>query len=93
MTRKKQKESKRLIDKYGAYLEYYGDFRMGLTTKEIKAYLKDRNGGKLGKCYQEFKKAAGVNTMAVCRGELLMYRNDVKRFADLIFDGKKTYWD
>ena len=76
-------------------LRYYGDYRIGLTGKEIKEYLKNRaNTTKLGNLYRRFVKIAGVNTMGIApNGESLMYRHDVERFADVLFLNKPTYFD
>ena len=76
-------------------LNEYGDYRIGLTTKEIKEYLKARgNTKRLGNLYKNFGSIAGVNTMGISpTGEILMYRWDVKRFADVLFLNKPTYWD
>jgi hypothetical protein len=83
-------------------LEYYGVYRIGLTSKEIEIYLKTR--ALLPKYRSKFKhktnllnkfhKMAGVNTVGMSpSNEMLMYRHDVKRFADALFDNKKTYFD
>jgi len=81
-------------------LTYFGNYRMGLTDKEIKEYLKKRAGvNRLGSLYRQFTKIAGVNTGALvitdcCKKEVyLMYRHDVKRFADVLFLGTTTYFD
>ena len=81
-------------------LQYYGQYRIGLTGKEIKEYLKKRTGRTLlGDLYIRFCKISGVNTveMGHCEycGEVfsLMFRNDVERFADVLFLGIPTYFD
>ena len=81
-------------------LEYYGDYRVGLTTKEIKEYLKQRTGvARLGRLYIQFCKVAGINTTGVvftqCCGKSvsLIYRYDVERFIDLMLEGTPTYFD
>ena len=88
-------------------IDHYGSYRQGLTDKEIKKYLKILSKttalirfSKLTtkQLYNKFCKIAGVNTMALVTLEdgttrVLMYRHDVKRFADVLFLGKKTYWD
>lgn len=81
-------------------LEEYGVYIHGLTDGEIKTYLKRRAGTtRLGLLYKQFCKVAGVNTTAFlvteCCGKhvSLMYRHDVRRFADLMFDGTPTYFD
>jgi len=80
----------------------YGDYRMGLTNKEIKDYLVIRHNDlkkiKIKKCsialFKKFCKIAGVNTCALGpNGEILMYRHDVQRFADVLFLNKPTYFD
>ena len=40
-----------------------------------------------------FNKIAGCNTGVIVDGYALMYREDVARFADQLFLGKKTYFD
>jgi len=84
-----------LIYKYGLDLELFGAYKWGLIDEEIKTYLKERARSKrLGKLYIQFSNIAGVNTCAMGpQGQTLMYRHDVKRFADKLFDGKATYWD
>jgi len=76
-------------------LHEYGDYRIGLTTKEIKEYLKARGDvTKIGNLYKEFCKISGINTMGISpTGETLMYRWDVERFADTLFWNKGTYFD
>ena len=81
-------------------LRSYGTYRLGLTREEIKDYLRARaNKIRVEKLYKEFCKIAGVNTMGVytCPDcgmhKSLMYRHDVKRFADVLFKGIPTYWD
>ena len=82
-------------------IKYFGKYRLGLTTQEIKGYLKNRaneKGIKFTGIWKKFCKIAGVNTMAIeitdcCKKEFsLMYRHDVERFADVLFEGKPTYW-
>ena len=78
-------------------LENYGDYRMGLTSEEIQRYLEARchtEKKNIKDVYSLFNKIAGVNTMAVGpQGQCLMYRHDVKRFADELLLGKETYFD
>ena len=81
-------------------ISQFGDYRMGLTGEEIEAYLKLRAGVKeLGTLCEQFNTVAGSNTGVVvktqCCGKeiVLMYREDVERFADLVLEGKPTYWD
>ena len=85
----------RTTDMYGENLERHGDYKIGLTDEEIKEYLKYRNKGKINKTImKKFNKIAGVNTVGVGpEGQHLMYRHDVKRFADSLFNGTPTYWD
>jgi len=78
----------------------FGVYTHGLTGNEIKEYLKKRSGvTKIGNLYRKFLRIAGVNTVATCKCEFcgwefsLMYRHDVERFADVLFLGKKTYFD
>jgi hypothetical protein len=73
----------------------FGDYRLGLTGHEIEDYLycraPRRNQIKLRK---DFVKVAGINTGAVTStGMSLLYRHDVKRFADVVLLKKKTYFD
>jgi len=82
---------KKTIDIYN-----FGIYTDGLTHKEIKQYLKLRSGKKrLGNLYTKFTKIAGVNTCVMNDiGEILMYRHDVERFADVLFGvTKTTYFD
>ena len=87
-------------------LKQYGDYRLGLSTEEVDEYLRcrARNYARYKKCSTPrlrtlFNKMAGVNTMAVispkyCKKSIvLMYRYDVKRFADKMFLGTLTYFD
>jgi hypothetical protein len=86
------------IDDYGVYAE-------GMTREEIKEYLRDysitqgsikRNMSEL---YAKFNKIAGVNTCTsikcpCCKKQvILIYRHDIKRFADKLFLDKETYFD
>ena len=49
--------------------------------------------------YKKFNKIAGTNTCATiicpcCKKQIiLMYRHDVERFANVLFEGIKTYFD
>ncbi len=80
-------------------IESFGDYRIGLTLDEIKEYLAIRCQEHnldidAKKMYKRFSEIAGSNTMAVTRdGKVLMYRWDVKRFADKMFLNKETYFD
>lgn len=73
----------------------FGNYRIGLSDAEIKKYLSIRaNTKKTLELFKRFDKAAGCNTAGVGpEGQSLMYREDVKRFADLILLGKATYFD
>lgn len=93
----------------GNFYEQYGDiynygmYRLGLTSSEIKEYLKKRTGARTKRevetLYKIFCEVAGVNTMALmtcehCKKQFtLMYRSDVARFADLMLLGISTFWD
>ena len=81
-------------------LSKFGRFTIGLTHDEIKDYLRVRaNQSGVERLYKKFCKIAGVNTMGMytcpkCGDHRsLMYRHDVKRFADVMFLGIPTYWD
>lgn len=76
-------------------IDYFGDYRLGLTAEEIDEYLRRRTGKKnLKKIRSDFDKTAGVNTCAIGpQGQTLMYRHDVKRFADVVLLNKPTYFD
>ena len=81
----------------------FGIFNDGLTDSEIKEYLKKQAKGtkfakmSISKLYKEFCKIAGVNTMSLVIYDkhqiVLMYRHDVKRFADKLLLGIPTYFD
>lgn len=79
----------------------YGQFTGGLTSEEIKDYLRARSGKlKVERLYKKFAEIAGCNTCAVftcpyciCH-TVLMYRHDVLRFANVLFGKtKSTYFD
>jgi hypothetical protein len=74
---------------------YYGEYRLGLTSDEIKDYLRVRaNNMNVSKISKTFNKIAGCNTGTMTStGKSLMYRHDVERFADVIFERKLTYFD
>lgn len=80
-------------------IEELGDYRQGLTFAEIRLYLalrvKTTNLKKINSLYAKFWHIAGPgNTMAIGpQGQPLMYRRDVKRFADALLLGKETYFD
>ena len=99
MTKKEKWELELIAD-----IDEYGIYRQGLTTEEIKYYLKIRaRNTKLAKrtvtrLYRAFTDITGVNTMAIVTlengtEEMLMYRHDVKRFSEVLFDSISTYWD
>lgn len=85
----------------------FGDYRLGLTSDEINRYIWGRrhdinpnvvpeNYGTdvtIARMRHLFGEIAGVNTVAEVNGEMLMYRHDVLRFANVLFDKKPTYWD
>jgi hypothetical protein len=76
-------------------IEHIGDYRLGLTSEEIEYYIGLRaNTLSTKRLLDKFDKIAGVNTCAVGpQGQSLMYRHDVKRFADKLLLGTPTYWD
>lgn len=90
---------KNVDDEYD--LESYGQFRIGLTSNEIKNYLRARsNTLNVERLVKKFNKIAGCNTQGIFQCELcdcsqgLMYRWDVLRFADVLFGKTKgTYFD
>lgn len=101
-TTKKTITKKRIPKPEPIDINHFGDYRMGLTDKEIMLYLCNRAAIKrnkyynmsLNKIYKIFCEIAGCNTGAVGpNGECLMYRHDVERFADQMFDGTPTYFD
>lgn len=83
----------------------FGKYREGLTIEEIKKYLILRNVetpvikniNDLPLLFELYDKIAGVNTAACkkIKGKLVIlhYRWDVKRYADVLFLKKQTYWD
>ena len=95
------KEIMPLTENGEADIDRYGEFTMGLNSAEIERYIQFRaNKIKVKGLLNKFYKIAGVNTCAVYScgfcGEqtVLMYRNDVERFADVLFGVTKgTYWD
>jgi len=83
-------------------IDFYGKYKEGLTDEEIREYLLARlnevnTSNTLESCpdvlIEKFNRVAGVNTMAFVDGHSLMYRWDVQRFTDCIFEGKATYFD
>jgi len=78
----------------------FGTYRQGLTSAEIEIYLQVR-AGRIGakKLSKQFNKlfwcgtATGA-TCEICRKSIsLIYRRDVERFADVMFEGRTTYFD
>lgn len=83
-------------------IENYGEYRLGLTKEEIKHYLKAkcelpqyrRKFKYSQKLYNKFVEIMGVNTVAIApNGESLWYRHDIERFAGVLFNREKTYFD
>ena len=85
-------------------IESFGAYRRGLTDEEIKEYLKLTAEGlppytsltkkDVSALWNKFTKIAGANTCTCAPdGTSLMYRHDVKRFADVLFFHKPTYFD
>jgi len=82
-------------------LAHYGQYKMGLTTNEIKDYLIVRSGKlNIEKLYKKFVDISGVNTVAIytcpdCKKKtVLIYRHDVQRFSNVLFGiTKETYFD
>ena len=76
-------------------LDHYGDYRQGLTGDEIKDYLRVRaNTLNVERIYKKFSDIAGCNTgCATPDGKFLMYRWDVERFANKLFNNEETHWD
>jgi hypothetical protein len=86
----------------------FGKYRLGLTTEEIKEWLKLRyneilswRGKPIKKInnaiWNKFCQIAGCNTEATIQEGYkkitLMYRHDVERFTDVLYEGKTTYFD
>jgi len=73
----------------------FGDYRLGLTNKEINMYLQKRTGkNRIKRLRAKFNKVAGINTMSIGpQGQALMYRHDILRFTNLILEGRSTYFD
>jgi len=96
----KKERIKYILDIYN-----YGEYRRGLANKEIDIHLRVRAIGTKYAKYStkqlrnKFSKIAGVNTGAlvtcpICQKPIsLMYRSDVERFADQMFQDIPTYWD
>lgn len=75
-------------------LANYGVYRLGLTYSEVNDYIIARSGTvNTKRIINKFWMLFGINTCAVCNDVVLYYRHDVKRFADLMFLNKKTYFD
>jgi len=86
----------------------FGKYRVGLTKQEIKEWLKVRWNEllplksvplkKINKAtWKKFNEIAGCNTcgFVVANKNIvhLMYRWDVERFTNQLFDNKETYFD
>ena len=82
----------------------YGKYRLGLTRDEIIDYLhmRELQRGryksllkleKINKLKTKFDDIAGANTCAVVDNVILMYRWDVERFTDALFNKTSTYFD
>lgn len=81
-------------------LSSYGQFKGGLTSEEINNYLIARaNTLNIKRLRKKFNEIAGVNTCTsytcpkcgVCKS--LMYRHDILRFVNVLFEGKSTFFD
>ena len=85
------------------YIDVIGIYKDGLTTDEIKRYLKiiaqkEKIKTSTAKLYKKFCKIAGNgNTMSLVheygKEIVLMYRHDVERFAKKLFYNINTYFD
>lgn len=89
---------KRAADDNTAFtLEDYGHYKNGLSSAEVKAYLRYRSGAtgqQLRKIIRDFNREMYGSTCAIGpNNKPLIYREDAKRFADKILDGKETYFD
>jgi len=106
MKRELKKAYQAEMDEYILDLEHFGIYQLGLEASEIDKYLrvKAKKSSKYKKYSTKqlrkvFNKISGVNAMVVvtcpkCSKEIvLMYRDDVRRFADYMFQGIKTYWN
>ena len=61
--------------------------KLGLTSREVKKYLSTR-------IMIKFYKWISHQTCPVLpHGETGYYIHDVERFADMLLEGKPTYWD
>ena len=83
-------------------IEQYGEYRLGLTFKEVEFYIKAKcslpqykNKFKnIKKTIIKFWNIAGINTTTInSNGESLIYRNDIERFAGVLFNRIPTYFD
>ena len=83
-------------------IDQYGEYRLGLTHKEVEYYIKARcsllrykNKFKnVKKAIAKFWDIAGSNTVTVnSLGESLMYRSDVLRFSNYYFNREPTFFD
>ena len=79
-------------------LDHYGIFNAGLIESEIDDYLRMRaNSLNIAQVKKRFNNELRGSTCqcVILDGKeyILVYRHDVQRFADAIFNGKKTYFD
>lgn len=83
-------------------IEDFGVFRMGLSSDDVRAYLRARAGRKqIPDLIRKFNKEFGCQTCPVAdfkiKGKrqivILMYRHDVEHVADFIFNGTPYLWD
>ncbi len=84
-------------------LASFGVYNRGLTKEEIVEYLKARaNKLSIKKELKQFNEllsgsTCGSTTVFNAKGKkeikLLIYRHDVERFADVVFDNIPTYFD
>jgi hypothetical protein len=101
-----RKNCEKLNEVMNPITELGGNFTLGMTSDEVDDYLRRRNAKRLRlkepavrDVIKKFNKIAGVNTCGAvqcpkCKEWIsLMYRHDVQRFADKLFDGTETYFD
>lgn len=58
----------------------------GWSGVKARKYLSQR-------MWDKFLEWVEGQTCPVIRGRLGVYEHDVKRFADMVLEGKRTYWD
>lgn len=84
------------------YIENYGIYRIGLLFTEVDKYIEarcnlpqyKRKFKDINKVIKKFWEISGSNTCGMTPdNKSLMYRWDVSRFANVIFDRKDTYFD